>query len=176
MGKNKDKAAKLLKFHKPRLIEAIVTCMARINLLETSEQGQGLAGQAGHKTREARGHGHGRGAKGKDQGGEDDVTRLLVQPSGAGPRTSIRRAGPDLGTGPGPALHRPDCSLRTKRSRYYWKLSSGCNSDRVQKHHQNTSSTLVEARRTGKNFTPYDMECRRDSVQRKGTGFAQSSQ
>jgi hypothetical protein len=39
MGDDKDKAAKLQKFHKPRLIEAIVTCMARIDLLETSDDG-----------------------------------------------------------------------------------------------------------------------------------------
>jgi hypothetical protein len=66
-------------------------------------------------------------------------------------------------------------SLQTKRSGYCWKLSSSFNS-RVQKHHQNTSTTYVEARRTGKNFTREDMECRGDSVQRKGTGFAQSPQ
>jgi hypothetical protein len=34
-----DKSAKLMKYHKPRLIEAIVTCMARIDLLETSDDG-----------------------------------------------------------------------------------------------------------------------------------------
>jgi hypothetical protein len=39
MGDDKDNAAKLQKFHKPRLIEAIVTCMARIDLLETSDDG-----------------------------------------------------------------------------------------------------------------------------------------
>jgi hypothetical protein len=33
MGDDKDKSAKLQKFHKPRLIEAIVTCIARIDLL-----------------------------------------------------------------------------------------------------------------------------------------------
>jgi hypothetical protein len=39
MGDNKDKAVKLQKFHKPRLIEAIVTCMGRIDLLEKLEDG-----------------------------------------------------------------------------------------------------------------------------------------
>jgi hypothetical protein len=54
-------------------------------------------------------------------------------------------------------------SLRTKQSRYSWKLSSGCKNNRVQKRHQNTFTTSVEAWRTGKNFTLNDMECGGDS-------------
>jgi hypothetical protein len=44
-----------------------------------------------------------------DQGAEDDVARHLIQPSGTGSGTGIRRAGPGPRAGQSPT-RRPDCS------------------------------------------------------------------
>jgi hypothetical protein len=80
------------------------------------QQGQGPACQARHESCKARGHGQGRGAKGEDQGGEDDVARHLIQPGGAGSSTCTLRVGPD--PGPGPSTTRcPDCSHSGRSNR-----------------------------------------------------------
>jgi hypothetical protein len=88
---------------------------------------------SGREARKAHGHGHVRRAEGKDQDGEVDVTRRLLQPDGPGPCP----AGPDPDLGR--ATHRPERSHPGRGG----EDSVGCCRSTPTVESKNTSKTAL---------------------------------